>query len=115
MMEQMSFAQNLLPVLPLQHVHAQPTHGTNGLKRGYDDDGYDLASPQSPYQRGWQSNGSPTSEGTLKREGSDARDSAASTASPGEGHKKKQKRNKPTLSCFECVERKTKACPLYFM
>lgn len=26
----------------------------------------------------------------------------------GEPHKKKQKRNKPTLSCFECVERKTK-------
>lgn len=26
----------------------------------------------------------------------------------GELLKKKQKRNKPTLSCFECVERKTK-------
>ncbi|ROW15187.1 hypothetical protein VPNG_02921 [Cytospora leucostoma] len=26
----------------------------------------------------------------------------------GEPHKKRQKRNKPTLSCFECVERKTK-------
>lgn len=26
----------------------------------------------------------------------------------GEPQKKKQKRNKPTLSCFECVERKTK-------
>lgn len=26
----------------------------------------------------------------------------------GEPHRKKQKRNKPTLSCFECVERKTK-------
>lgn len=26
----------------------------------------------------------------------------------GEPHKKKQKRNKPTLSCYECVERKTK-------
>jgi hypothetical protein len=24
--------------------------------------------------------------------------------------KKKQKRNKPTLSCEECVERKTKVC-----
>ena len=31
-----------------------------------------------------------------------------STASPCEPHSKKQKRNKPTLSCFECVERKTK-------
>jgi hypothetical protein len=27
---------------------------------------------------------------------------------PGEPLRKKQKRNKPTLSCFECVERKTK-------
>lgn len=26
----------------------------------------------------------------------------------GEPSRKKQKRNKPTLSCFECVERKTK-------
>lgn len=26
----------------------------------------------------------------------------------GESRKKRQKRNKPTLSCFECVERKTK-------
>lgn len=26
----------------------------------------------------------------------------------GEPQKKRQKRNKPTLSCFECVERKTK-------
>lgn len=35
----------------------------------------------------------------------------SSTASPTtEPHKKKQKRNKPTLSCFECVERKTKVC-----
>jgi hypothetical protein len=27
-----------------------------------------------------------------------------------EAQKKKQKRNKPTLSCEECVERKTKVC-----
>jgi len=33
----------------------------------------------------------------------------SSTASPSaEPERKKQKRNKPTLSCFECVERKTK-------
>jgi hypothetical protein len=41
----------------------------------------------------------------------DNRDS--STASPtgtAEQPRKKQKRNKPTLSCFECVERKTKVC-----
>lgn len=39
----------------------------------------------------------------------------SSTASPTttstEPQRKKQKRNKPTLSCFECVERKTKASP----
>ncbi|KAK4238076.1 transcription factor yanR [Achaetomium macrosporum] len=38
-------------------------------------------------------------------------DRYSSTASPtatGKPAKKKQKRNKPTLSCFECVERKTK-------
>lgn len=35
----------------------------------------------------------------------------SSSASPTtEPQKKKQKRNKPTLSCFECVERKTKVC-----
>lgn len=54
------------------------------------------------------------------------------SASPDDGGdkgpaRKKQKRNKPTLSCFECVERKTKVrsvhfsfycpcfCHLYFM
>lgn len=38
-------------------------------------------------------------------------DTGSDTASPttdGHAHRKKQKRNKPTLSCFECVERKTK-------
>jgi hypothetical protein len=30
----------------------------------------------------------------------------------GEPPKKRQKRNKPTLSCEECVERKTKVCGL---
>ncbi|KAM7216209.1 fungal-specific transcription factor domain containing protein [Rhypophila decipiens] len=39
----------------------------------------------------------------------------SSTASPTtagtEPRRKKQKRNKPTLSCFECVDRKTKASP----
>ncbi|KAF2817200.1 uncharacterized protein BDZ99DRAFT_456959 [Mytilinidion resinicola] len=28
--------------------------------------------------------------------------------------RKKQKRNKPTLSCLECVERKTKVCGDWF-
>jgi hypothetical protein len=32
---------------------------------------------------------------------------------PSEHPKKRQKRNKPTLSCEECVERKTKVeCPI---
>lgn len=35
---------------------------------------------------------------------SEPRDDASSPAPP----RKKQKRNKPTLSCEECVERKTK-------
>jgi hypothetical protein len=40
---------------------------------------------------------------------------AAEVATAEGGHaqppqKKKQKRNKPTLSCEECVERKTKVC-----
>lgn len=30
-----------------------------------------------------------------------------------EPQRKKQKRNKPTLSCFECVERKTKVRPAF--
>jgi hypothetical protein len=39
----------------------------------------------------------------------DAEDPDASTPLDGdEPPKKKQKRNKPTLSCHECVERKTK-------
>lgn len=32
---------------------------------------------------------------------------------PGQPAKKKQKRNKPTLSCEECVERKTKVSSLH--
>ncbi len=46
----------------------------------------------------------------------DDRDSstASPTASTGPA-RKKQKRNKPTLSCFECVERKTKVCLCSFL
>jgi hypothetical protein len=51
---------------------------------------------------------------TPSRDDSHPRDGDSSTASPAGASdqypKKKQKRNKPTLSCFECVERKTKAC-----
>lgn len=39
----------------------------------------------------------------------DARDDdLKSEVADGEARKRRQKRNKPTLSCFECVERKTK-------
>lgn len=53
----------------------------------------------------------PFSEVTIAEESSSQ--AALSSATPeaaGEGQpvKKKQKRNKPTLSCEECVERKTK-------
>ena len=54
-------------------------------------------------------NNSVVSSGLGRRSGDG--DSGSSNASPTtEGHsqRKKQKRNKPTLSCFECVERKTK-------
>ena len=49
----------------------------------------------------------------------DADDQDASTPVDGEEPpKKKQKRNKPTLSCHECVERKTKVrhfSPMHFL
>jgi hypothetical protein len=41
------------------------------------------------------------------RDSSSASPSATATT---DQPRKKQKRNKPTLSCFECVERKTKVC-----
>jgi hypothetical protein len=37
---------------------------------------------------------------------------ASSSDSAPPSFKKRQKRNKPTLSCGECVERKTKVCLL---
>ena len=43
----------------------------------------------------------------------DDRDSSTASPTASAGHsRKKQKRNKPTLSCFECVERKTKVCEI---
>jgi hypothetical protein len=55
-------------------------------------------------------NSSVVSSGGLGMRSGDG-DTGSDTASPtidGHQHRKKQKRNKPTLSCFECVERKTK-------
>jgi hypothetical protein len=45
------------------------------------------------------------------RDSSSASPSATATT---DQPRKKQKRNKPTLSCFECVERKTKVCGCFF-
>lgn len=42
-------------------------------------------------------------------DGASSGGSVAAAGSYAEPAKKKQKRNKPTLSCYECVERKTKA------
>jgi hypothetical protein len=83
-----------------------------------DDDEHALYSPDSikvMARRGshhrTQSNGnsSVVSSGLGIRSASDRDGSTASPTTDGQPQKKKQKRNKPTLSCFECVERKTKA------
>jgi hypothetical protein len=51
----------------------------------------------------------PTSPGLGTSPDDDDQDSStASPAATTDQPRKKQKRNKPTLSCFECVERKTK-------
>lgn len=74
--------------------------------------------PASPYGARRHSPAilSPTSASTVysspapyavKAELDDGHSSSSATAL-GEPERKKQKRNKPTLSCFECVERKTK-------
>ncbi|WQF85792.1 hypothetical protein CDEST_10806 [Colletotrichum destructivum] len=53
--------------------------------------------------------GYPPSSGFKRAESVDAANSASpDDANPDEPSKKKQRRNKPTLSCAECVERKTK-------
>jgi hypothetical protein len=53
--------------------------------------------------------GHPTSPGlgTSPDDDDDRDSSTASPATTGDQPRKKQKRNKPTLCCFECVERKT--------
>lgn len=54
---------------------------------------------------------SPASFNVVKEEPADDRDSSSSATGVSEPARKKQKRNKPTLSCHECVERKTKVSP----
>lgn len=90
-----------------------------GFKRPYHGGIGDLDGRGQSYQRPPQLDldaGRRSTE-TPSRDESHPRDGDSSTASPagaGDGQtRKKQKRNKPTLSCFECVERKTKAC--YFL
>jgi hypothetical protein len=100
-----------LPSFPAQqHQQSRANGSVNavaaGAKRGYEDDGDDVNGRS--FQRQRQLNGPGREVETPSRDESNPRDS--STASPsGEPQKKRQKRNKPTLSCFECVERKTKA------
>jgi hypothetical protein len=124
MMEQPPFMQSALmpntstiyastlPSFPASSQQQQQSNGSinviaGGTKRDYDDDGGGHVNGHS-FQRPRQLNGAGRQDETPTRDESHARDS--STASPGgEPQKKKQKRNKPTLSCFECVERKTKA------
>lgn len=55
-----------------------------------------------------QGGSSVVSTGVGTRPASDRDGSTTSPSADGQPQKKKQKRNKPTLSCFECVERKTK-------
>jgi hypothetical protein len=65
--------------------------------RGYVDDDGSIPSPT--YIKREFDGGRPGSEGDGK---------LSPSGSLGGSVRKKQKRNKPTLSCFECVERKTK-------
>ncbi|KAK4129982.1 hypothetical protein BT67DRAFT_446094 [Trichocladium antarcticum] len=65
------------------------------------------ASAESPLL--WAANGTNSNDSGSPGLGASTADRDSSTASPtAEPRRKKQKRNKPTLSCFECVERKTK-------
>jgi hypothetical protein len=84
-------------------------NGVAGVKRPYVGDENTVGNDHT-YRAPVSTGGvAPKLEETPSRDVSDVRDS--STASPsGQPNRKKQKRNKPTLSCFECVERKTKAC-----
>lgn len=115
MMDQTSFGQTVLTpnsgasstiyASPTPSHHRLPrgngfsTAVATGIKREYHNDG-DVFGDQQFQQPldGVYTQQSPTGSGV----------GDSSTTSPVEPQKKKQKRNKPTLSCFECVERKTK-------
>lgn len=91
---------------------------------GDDDDDSALYSPDSikatgrhegHYRTQSTGNSSIVSHGLGVRSASDRDGSTESPTADGQPQKKKQKRNKPTLSCFECVERKTKAGLTHFI
>jgi hypothetical protein len=136
MMEPASYMQSVLSPNPASTIYAstvptyqaqapQQTNGSSnvvaGSKRPYEDALDGVNGHGQSFQRPPQLNlnGGGRSDETPSRDESHPGDGDSSTASPaGAGElypKKKQKRNKPTLSCFECVERKTKACLFFFI
>lgn len=68
---------------------------------------FDPPTMSSPDRRGSKTAALPVTPPT--DDSPDAAGTASQDASDQQG-KKKAKRNKPTLSCLECVERKTKVC-----
>ncbi|KAI0817286.1 hypothetical protein GGR55DRAFT_11203 [Xylaria sp. FL0064] len=70
------------------------------------------ASPDSSHQPFYLAKSEPDIDGASTGSSSAA---AAGPNSLSEPLKKKQKRNKPTLSCHECVERKTKLAQAFFV
>ncbi len=140
MMESASFMQSVLSPNPASTIYAstapsyqtqtpgpQQTNGSlnavAGSKRPFAETVAEVngngQSFHRPPQLNFSNGGGGRSDETPSRDESHPRDGESSTASPaGTGElypKKKQKRNKPTLSCFECVERKTKACLFLLM
>ncbi|KXX82166.1 Acetamidase regulatory protein [Madurella mycetomatis] len=101
-----------------QHHLPQPAASSQTLRRGPkraargDELGGASGEPPSIWGDAADANGAESNANAAStRLGAPAQDRDSSTASPtAEPQRKKQKRNKPTLSCFECVERKTKAC-----
>lgn len=93
------------PSFPLTIAHGTSPHKPGSASTSPVSISHGLAStaasatsknPPNDYADGEEDDGSPTIDGE-------------------EPAKKKQKRNKPTLSCHECVERKTKVCLFFFL
>lgn len=106
--------------IPHQHHLPQSAATSQTLRRGPkraargDELGGAPGEPLSIWGNAADANGAESNaSAACARLGAPAPDRDSSTASPTaepQRKKQKQKRNKPTLSCFECVERKTKAC-----